>query len=150
MDSFRQALSQDSRLQQTLQVLRDMPGLRENLEDQTFLEDLATGLRAFETRQFEYENLQELGLPVPLRESLMLLLRPAWMSQWRYYLRLSDGFEQPRIVVVADMIARVRSATMTEKTHLQDEARECVFPLTGDMPPPWGDYLRFELIKALG
>lgn len=139
----------------TVAVIREVPGVRPNLGTEYFLEATAWLHQVLTVGATEWgapvlpEYLRAGGLPPHVVVALRVLHRERWMTD-HWYSRVLDGApDLIKIVACASRIATLRaerpSATKYEWRALTYDTKHWLGPITFDMPPPWGTWLRAQL-----
>ncbi len=144
------------RAEKTVEVLREMPGIRPNLSTEHFLEAVAwsADLLAKGTadgKKITPEMLEEAGLLKHVVHAIATLTKEKWMTEWWYARELLGAHDLVKLVACAKRIVKMEDAKALPESHwrtLATETERWFTPLTEDLPPPYGRWLK-EKLEAL-
>lgn len=138
----------------TVAVIREMPGIRDT-DTQQFLEGIGWLHAVLADGESEWgekvspEWLAKGGMPPQVILAVRMLTRERWRTPHGYARTLDGAPDLIKIVACASRIAKLRevreSATTYEWAGLVYDTTHWLAPITFDMPPPWGAWLRTRL-----
>jgi len=128
----------------TIEVLREVPGIRPTEYTQDRMENAAllSGILDHPT-ETNGNELLEVGVPEESVADCLVMAKERFMSEDRHHIKISGAGSFYAVIKVCEWVGRLR-----ENPKLAEKAKNLACPLVWRMPPPYGPWLKEELAKC--
>lgn len=142
-----------------VELLRQLPGVRPDLETQTYLEAVAWGHDLLEDGVREdggkvtYNDLVDAGLPYEVVVAIHLLSKEPWMTEAWYARQVTGAPDLVRIIKCCDRIANLtEGAPVFDARRWSNYVRETeswILPMAEGLANPYGPWLAKTLRERI-
>jgi len=128
----------------TVEVLRELPGIRPTEYTESRMENAAllSGVLDYPS-EVTASELVEMGVPENSVADCVFMAKERFMSEARHHIKISAAGSFYTIVKVCEWVGRLR-----ENPKLAGKAKNLACPLVWRMPSPYGPWLKEELAKC--